>query len=201
MMVKQCLKVIILIFSASLFANTPPEIAKLCMDCHGKNGVSDFSDVPTIAGQPAIFIEETLFAYRDKIRPEIKSKFRYGDTSRPETDMKTIANQLNYQQIVELADFFSGQKFVPAKQDFDASLVAKGKQVHWQKCKICHRENGKVPAANAAILAGQWSDYLIATMAYLRDGRRDTDTGMKDSIQNLSEQDWQALVAFYASQQ
>ncbi len=195
------IKIFTFLFSSILFAGSPPEIAKLCMDCHGPNGVSEFADVPTIAGAPPIFIEETLFAYRDKIRPEIKSKFRYGDLSRQATDMKTIANQLKYQQIVDLADFFSSQKFVPAKQPFNKTLVEKGKQIHWDKCEVCHRENGAVPTANAAILAGQWSEYLISTMAYLKNGRRDTDEGMKDSIKDLSDKDWQSLVAFYASQQ
>ena len=40
-----------------------------CDSCHGSDGVSIESDVPTIAGVSPFIIEEYMFEYRDDARP------------------------------------------------------------------------------------------------------------------------------------
>lgn len=189
------------LFTAHTYAADVPESVKICMDCHGNNGVSLNSDVPTIAGASNVFLEETLFAYKDKIRPVIKSKYRYGDTTRAETDMKQIARKLDYNTVIEVAEFFSSKPFVAAKQEFNNNLVSSGKITHEEKCQKCHGKTGRNTQSDAGILAGQWTPYLQSTMEYLRDGRRDTDSKMKEQIANLTEEEWLSLLAYYASQQ
>lgn len=189
------------LFSTNTGAGDAPDSAQICMDCHGKDGVSLHSDVPTIAGASNVFIEESLFAYKDKIRPVVKSKYRNGDTARAETDMKQIANKLDYNTIVDVAEFFSSIPFVAAKQEFDSDLVSIGKTIHEEKCRKCHGETGRNTQSDAGILAGQWTPYLQSTMEYLRDGRRDTDSKMKEQIANLNKKEWHSLLAYYASQQ
>ena len=187
--------------SSFLFANPVPDSAQICLDCHGENGVSTQPDIPTIAGAPTVFIEETLFAFRDKFRPGVRSEFRRGDLTRPATDMVAITDDLDYPKILEIAEYFANLTFVPAKQPFNAELVKKGAQLHFEQCEDCHRQGGKQPTANAARLAGQWTPYLNKAMQYLKSGKRNTDQEMKDAIATLSESDWQALLAYYASQQ
>ena len=53
-----------------------------CMDCHGQDGVSTESDVPSIGGMSALYIIDTMVAYADGDRPATESKYRSGDTAR-----------------------------------------------------------------------------------------------------------------------
>jgi cytochrome subunit of sulfide dehydrogenase len=200
-LMKKTLLLVLLITSGNLIADEVPESAKICMDCHGDKGVSLQPDIPTIAGAPSVFIEETLFAFRDKIRPEVESQFRRGDLTRPATDMEAITQDLDYRKIIEIADYFANQSFVPANQPFDPKLAELGAKIHFDECEDCHRQGGKSPTSNAARLAGQWTPYLDKAMKYLRSGKRNTDQKMKAAIADMTEQEWQALLAYYASQQ
>jgi len=138
--------------SLSLAENTPD--VEGCLDCHGSKGVSENDEIPTIAGASAYFIEMSLFAYKDDVRPTVKSKFFYGDTSRPQTDMKTIIEKLSEQEISNIANYFAKQKFVPAKQDFNKELVALGQKIHQNKCDKCHADGGSSADDDSGILAG-----------------------------------------------
>ena len=188
------------VFVGAIAAETPDYI-KACMDCHGEDGVSTESDVPTIAGASPAFLEASMFAYKDEVRPSIESKYRSGDTARPATDMKKIADELSDDQIVELSDFFSAKKFVAAKQEFDPKLAKLGEKVHDKRCKKCHEDGGSSVDDDSGILAGQWTPYLQESMKYYRDGSRDMEKKMKKKVDKLSDKQWQALLAFYASQQ
>jgi len=198
------MKIFLFIFSfiaSSAALALDDKIINDCEDCHGKNGISVESDVPTIAGASAAFMEATLFTYKDDTRPIIESKYRAGDTSRASTDMKKIADQLTDQQISDLSEHYASLPFVPAKQPFDAALVDTGKKVHERKCRKCHEDGGSSAEDDAGILAGQWTPYLQESMKHFRDGSRETDKKMKKLIDKLSEKEWLALLAFYASQQ
>lgn len=197
---KNILLVIFFIANEFAFASTPDFIND-CMDCHGEDGVSIESDVPTIAGASSAFIEASLFAYKDDIRPAIKSKYRKGDTERPETDMKTIVDELSDKQITELSEYFSAKPFVAAKQKFDPTMVNIGKKIHARKCQKCHEDGGSNAEDDSGILAGQWTPYLQESMNYYRDNSREMDKKMKKKIDKLSEKEWFALLAYYASQQ
>jgi sulfide dehydrogenase cytochrome subunit len=197
---KKLLLVIFFIVNEIAFASTS-DIIKDCMDCHGDDGVSIESDIPTIAGASSAFIEASLFAYKDDVRPAIKSKYRQGDTDRAETDMKKIVNELNDNQITELSDYFSAKTFVAAKQKFDPALVKIGKKVHTRKCQKCHEDGGSSAEDDSGILAGQWTAYLQESMKHYRGGSREMDKKMKKKVAKLSDKEWLALLAFYASQQ
>jgi len=189
-----------LLLSFTVYASTP-DFIKSCMDCHGKNGVSVESDVPTIAGASAAFIEASLFAYKDDIRPAVESKYRSGDTERAATDMKTVTEQLSDEQILQSAKYFSSKFFITAKQDFDARLATIGKRIHSKKCQKCHEDGGTSAEDDSGILAGQWTPYLKESMKHFRDGSRQTDKKMKKKVDKLGDKEWQALLAYYASQQ
>jgi len=178
-----------------------PDFIQNCMDCHGENGVSKEPDVPTIAGFSATFIEETFAAYTYDMRNPVESRYRYGDTSRKPTDMRKIADTLNEDQIIKAAEFFESQTYVPAKQKFDASLVETGKKIHTDKCEKCHREGGKGREEDAAILAGQWTPYLRSAFKHIMNETRDVDVRMTKKVEKLGDEEWEALLNYYASQQ
>ena len=94
-------------------AKSLEENVTFCEDCHGKGGVSKESDIPTIAGFSDVAYTDILKAYKDGTRQAISSKFRTGDTSRPETNMNEIAKKLTPEEIKQLAQHFSAKNFVP----------------------------------------------------------------------------------------
>ena len=75
-----------------------------CNGCHGDNGVSQWSDVPTIAGIDAFVHSDALYLYRDEARPCATSAYRQGDTSRADTDMCSVTKELSEDQIEALAE-------------------------------------------------------------------------------------------------
>ena len=172
-----------------------------CNGCHGNDGVSQWTDVPTIAGISEFVHSDALYIFRDEARPCTESKYRQGDTSRAATTMCAVTADLSDDMIDELAAHYAGLPFVAAKQDFDADLAAKGKAVHDAECDRCHSEGGANPEDDASILAGQQMGYLTDTFAEYRAGEREQPKKMEEKLNALSDDDVKALVHYYASQQ
>ena len=172
-----------------------------CGDCHGKDGASTESDVPSIGGLSEQYILDSMAAYRDKKRPCPESKYRAGDTKRPKTDMCQIASKLSESDTAKEAKEYAGKPFVRAKQKFDAAKAATGKKIHDQACEKCHSEGGSAADDDAGILAGQWQPYLKMTTADMMSGKRPNPEKMKVKTDPLKPDDVEALLHYYASQQ
>ena len=173
-----------------------------CNSCHGEDGVSIESDVPTIAGMSPFVIEEYMFEYRDETRPCRESEYRSGDTERPVTDMCAVAKDLSEEQILEITEFYSSKSFVAAKQDFDAALAAQGAGIHKRECEKCHSDGGSYADDDAGMLAGQWMPYLEQVFAdYAAGDRGMMEDKMKDKIDALDAESITALLHYYASLQ
>lgn len=172
-----------------------------CADCHGDNGISQWADIPTIAGIDAFVGSEALFIYRDTDRPCTKSDYRQGDTTRAATDMCKIVSQFSDEMIEGIAAHFSELPFVAAKQDFDIAKAALGKTIHEQSCERCHSDGGSNADDEAGILAGQWSGYLRTAFAEYASGSREQLDKMKEAMDPLGADDIDALINYYASQQ
>ena len=176
-------------------------IIESCADCHGADGISQWDDVPTIAGVDAFVGSEALYIYRHKERPCAQSDYRQGDTSRAATDMCAIVSDFSDEMIEDIAAHFSELTFVAAKQEFDETKAAVGQAIHEQSCERCHSEGGSNADDEAGILAGQWSGYLRTTFAEYASGDREQLDKMKEAMAPLSADEVDALVHFYASQQ
>jgi sulfide dehydrogenase cytochrome subunit len=176
-------------------------IIKDCNECHGDDGVSQWDDMPTIAGIDPFVHSEALYVYRDEARPCAESEYRLGDTSRPAKTMCEIAADLDDDQIEAIAEHYAALEFVPATQPFDAGLAEKGKVVHDEACEKCHTEGGSLPEDEAGILAGQWMGYMRRTFEEYAAGERDQPKKMKDKMDPLTADDVEALLHYYASQQ
>lgn len=189
--------------AAPALAGDVDALIKSCAGCHGAKGVSTNTDVPTIAGIPAIVHEDAWFAYKEEARPCVASKPECSDCGEAtaETDMCTIAATLSEDDIVAIAAHFAELPYVPMKQDFDAASATAGAALHEQECSRCHSDGGSNPEDEAGILAGQPKGYLERTFAEYRSGDREQPKKMKSKIDALSDDDVVALVNFYASQQ
>lgn len=175
------------------------ELIASCTHCHGTKGVSTEKDMPTIAGMSAAFIEQSLFAYLDDLRPAQSGAYRSGDTTRPDTDMKTLTQRLSEQQIQQVSQYFSQQDFVAAEQTFEQPLAQIGKRIHQMKCEKCHEAGGSVAEDDSGLLSGQWTSYLKQSFADYRNKTRHSERKMERAVINLSDQEIQALLHFYAS--
>jgi len=195
-------------FSLIILTSTAPTwggdlnaVVENCNGCHGNDGVSQWTDVPTIAGVPEFVHGDALYIFRDNERPCSESEYKQGDTSRAATSMCAVVSDLSDDMIDEIAAHYAELPFAAAKQDFDASLAGAGKAVHDASCGTCHSDGGSNPEDEAGILAGQWMGYLEATFAEYRSGGREQPKTMQEKIDALSADDVKALVHYYASQQ
>lgn len=172
-----------------------------CNGCHGDGGVSQWSEVPSIAGLSEFYHADQLYLYRDEERPCSDSAYRQGDTSRAATSMCAVTADLSDDDIDALGAHYAELAFVAAKQDFDATLAAAGQSIHERDCGICHSDGGSNAGDDAGILAGQWMGYMKATFAEYRAGEREQPAPMQKLLDALSDDDVKALLHYYASQQ
>jgi sulfide dehydrogenase cytochrome subunit len=170
-----------------------------CNGCHGPGGVSESTDVPTIAGFPEFVHVDALYVYQEEARPCAKSKYRHGDTSRPAKTMCEIAAELSEEDIDAIAAAYAELDYVKVKQDFDAGLADAGKALHEEHCDRCHSEAGTNPDDEAGLLGGQMMGYLETTFAQFSDGSREQPKKMQEKFDILSADDQKALLHYYGS--
>lgn len=170
-----------------------------CNDCHGDNGVSQSSDVPTIAGLAEFVHVDALYIYQDEARPCAESDYRQGDTSRAATSMCAVAADLSEDDIDALAAAYAELPYVKATQDFDAALAAAGQALHDQHCDRCHSDAGTNPEDEAGMLGGQQMGYLRNMFAQYADGSREQPGKMQEKVELLTADDVEALVNYYGS--
>ena len=172
-----------------------------CNGCHGDNGVSQWTDVPTIAGLAEFVHVDALYIYQEEARPCAESEYRQGDTSRAATTMCAVAAELSEDDIDALAAAYAELPYVKATQDFDAALAATGKGIHDEQCDRCHSDEGTNPDDEAGMLGGQQMGYLRNMFAQYADGSREQPGKMKEKLDALSADDVEALVHYYGSVQ
>ncbi len=190
-----------MLLAANAFAGDLDAIIEDCNGCHGDDGVSQWTDMPTIAGISEFVHAEALYVYLDEERPCAESDYRQGDTSKPATTMCAVVAGFDDETIEAIAAHYAALPWVPAKQDFDAGVVDAGKTLHDELCEKCHTDGGSNPEDDAGILSGQWIGYLESTFAEYAADERDQPRKMRDKMEQLSEADTKALIHYYASQQ
>jgi cytochrome c553 len=160
------------------------ERLQLCAACHGPDGNSTNPQIPSIAGQPKLFIENQLILFREELR---KSE-----------QMAPAVKGLKDAEVVKLAEHFSK---LPAKGmesgQPDQKLMKLGtEKAKALRCGICHlsdyRGQNQIPR-----LAGQREAYLEAEMRAYRDGKRTGgDTIMAAALYGVSDADIKALAHY-----
>ena len=187
--------------AAAAAAQELSDVLPNCEGCHGDDGVSQWEDMPTIAGIDAFTHSEALYTYRDEGRACIESKYRAGDTGRPPTTMCKVAAALTDEEIEAISEHYAELPFVAASQQFDAALAEKGAAIHASECDRCHSDGGSNADDEASILAGQHMGYLRHAFAQYASGDRPEDKKMKEKLDPLGPDDIEALVHYYGSQQ
>ncbi len=172
-----------------------------CAQCHGKAGASTDSSIPIIGSYSTTYILGSFKNFKSKERVCAEVAIPTGPKKGQKSDMCKVVETLSPGDMDALAKYISQQKFVRAKQPFDASLVDKGSSVYKLRCEKCHENNGSSPDEDNGILAGQWSPYLRAQIAAFRTGKRHIDEKMKQRLDKVTKEEEEMLVHFFASQQ
>ncbi len=169
-----------------------PELLAVCAACHGEDGNKVSNQyAPVIAAIPAQHFEEAVYAYQDGARK-----------CRDEPAMCSTVEALTQEQVIALADYYSAKQRVASNDMFDPELATFGEVLHGEHCARCHvlPDDDDADEALGIPLNGQRSAYLrYATYAYLRGGRATLAPAMAAKLVELTENEIEALIHYYAS--
>jgi cytochrome c553 len=161
--------------------------AKACESCHGAGGGAPLEGMPSLTGQPEVFLTLQLILLREGLR-EVPQ-------------MAPFTKNLSDQEITDIAAHFARQ--TPAKNTTgrDAELFARGAALSkGMNCGSCHLADYS-GQRQMPRLAGQREDYLVATMKAYRDNQRaGTDTSMNGALYLVPDADIRALAHYLARQ-
>ncbi len=178
----------LLIGGQAVAADAVPEKAALCATCHGQDGIPINKQTPVIWGQNEGYLYLQL---RD---------FKSG--SRKNALMNPIAAPLEKDDQLALAAYFSKLKWPNLGQPSAPDAVAAKAQTAASSigCRGCHLDHFQGDGTTAR-LAGQWQDYLQATMLAFRDGSRGNNPGMSDLMKATAVDDIAALSQYLSGLQ
>ena len=159
-----------------------------CAACHGANGVSALANIPSLAGQPRVFLENQLVMIREGLREIPQMAGMLNGVS--DAELSAMARQLSSQP-ARLAEGAAS----PRKPE----LAARGQALaESMRCGICHlpdyRGREQMPR-----LAGQREDYLVHSMLQFKNNQATgRDTIMAASLYGVSDDDIKAMAHFLA---
>lgn len=163
-----------------------PQQLNLCVACHGPQGNSSNPQIPSLAGQPRIFMENQLVLIREGLRDI--------------PPMKGVLNGLTDTDLTVLASYFAAQTPLPPVNAVDSARFERGKVLaRSMLCGTCHLPDYK-GREQIPRLAGQHEPFLRLVMQEYRDhpgpGR---DTVMTNALYGLKDEHLDDLAHFLAN--
>jgi cytochrome c553 len=157
----------------------------VCVACHGAQGKSDIKGVPSLAGQPKLFIENQLVLIREGVR-DIPS-------------MKGMLDGLTDDEVIVIAKYYAGLSLTDIPADKDPELFAQGEKLaQGMRCGICHLPN-YVGREQIPRLAGQRDDFLLHSLLQFKNGQATgRDSNMAASVIGVSDAELAALSYYLA---
>lgn len=160
-----------------------------CFGCHGEEGRSAQSPIPSLAGLSSKYIYNVMIDYQHG--------GRYG------TVMDRIAMGYSNEEIRRIAAYFSEVDEVPIKQRTDRKQFKKGRKLHKHYCSKCHGAGDTPPKKGSPPLKHQWMDYLRWTMKDYMVGINQShprmDEGLTGLVRKYGEDGLESLVHYYGS--
>jgi cytochrome c553 len=160
--------------------------AQVCVACHGPEGNSINTTIPSIAGQPRQFIVTALFMFREGRRVN--------------EAMKPFVDKLTNTDLNDLALYFSSQKMTPPARKAEPDIIARGKLVtEKNNCVQCHTA-ALTGQQHIPRLAGQHKDYLLEQLKGFKAAKRgDFDGTMTSAAQALTLEELEPLAEYLAT--
>ena len=158
---------------------------RTCAACHGEGGNSRTAGVPSLAGQPKLFLETQLVLFREGVRAA--------------PQMQPAVKGLTDRDISQIATVFSNSAPAPQATRADPALAGRGRGLTRKlRCESCHladyRGREQIPR-----LAGQREEYLAEAMLAFRDNRRPGgDTIMAGVLYGVPDADVRAMAHYLA---
>lgn len=164
---------------------TPPARVAVCAACHGADGNSVMANSPSLAGQPKVFLENTLIMVREGLRPIAA--------------MQGLLDGVSDAEIVALAEHFSRQSPRTAETVRDEAMFKRGETLASRNlCGTCHLPN-YAGQQQISRLASQREDYLAHTMREFRDNKaQGRDTQMNGVLRGMSDRDMSDLAHYFS---
>jgi cytochrome c553 len=169
-----------------LFAQSLDARLQGCGTCHGADGNSVIPNIPSLAGQPRVFLENQMVVIREGLR-DIPA-------------MKGQLDGVNDATIIAMAKFYASQAVKNSPAPRNQALLEKGQWISKEAlCGTCHLPN-YVGRDQIPRIAGQREDYLLYSMRQFRSNQAvGRDTIMAASLYGMSDDDLKAI-AHYLSQ-
>lgn len=164
------------------------KLARKCDSCHGDNGVSEDNETPSLAGQKPAYTFKQIYDYQHKIR---KNKTMYKKVKK-----------LSYQQMADIAAWYSTQKGEKRLGKNPPQMVTSGDKARFLiGCDMCHNPNVMTGGFQVPILEGQKIEYLIETMTAFKEDDRENDeySVMRDIAKLLSDEEIEKIAKYYAA--
>jgi cytochrome c553 len=158
---------------------------RACAACHGEGGNSRTAGIPSLAGQPKLFLETQLVLFREGVRVA--------------PQMQPVVKGLADRDISQIAAAFSASPPAPQTTRPDPALAGRGRGLaRKHRCESCHladyRGRDQIPR-----LAGQREEYLVEAMLAFRDNRRPGgDTIMAGVLYRVPDADVKAMAHYLA---
>jgi cytochrome c553 len=167
-------------------AQSLEERLQVCSSCHGEAGSSKMENVPSLAGQPALFLTNQLILMREKLRPV--------------EAMEPFVKGLKDDEIIALAEHYAKLKPEPSDEAVDQTAVARGAELAQKMhCASCHKA-GYEGQEQMPRLVPQRIDYLVKSLTEYREGKRyGVDTSMNGVMYRVPDRDIRALAHYLAS--
>ena len=157
-----------------------------CAACHGADGHAPLAGVPSLAGQPRLFIENRLVMIRE------------GLSEVPQ--MKGQLDGLSDAELIALSRHMAGVPMKLERPPRDAARAVRGAAASQRAlCGTCHLP-GYAGRDQVPRLAGQREDYLLQSLRDFAAGRTlGRDTLMTNALLGLNDADFQDLAHHMAT--
>lgn len=171
--------------TAATAPTSPPAKLALCGACHGANGNSALALSPSLAGQPKVFLENTLILIREGLRQI--------------APMQGLLNGMSDAEIVALADHYSRQQAKGPDVTRDEAAFRRGEAIASRAlCGTCHLPS-YAGQQQMPRLAAQREDYLVHSMREFRDNKaQGRDTMMNGVLRGFSDRDIADMAHYFA---
>lgn len=167
-------------------AQSIAEKAEVCSACHGEAGIPQDSLTPVIWGQSVGYLYLQL---RD-----------YKKAARANETMQAIVADLEKDDMLALAEYFSAKPWPSLQQPHAADAIARQALTANSSvgCTGCHLDQYQGDGGSVPRLAGQSFAYMEKTLAEFRSGARANNPGMTSLMKATAETDLAALTRYLA---
>ncbi|MGB8278993.1 MAG: c-type cytochrome [Methylovirgula sp.] len=178
----------------------PEIVGDVCTKCHGPGGISVRSPFPSLAAQPAAYLDAQLGLFRDHGRSDPYARAMMWGIARG-----LYESRLSTDEVKAIVDYYSSQPPPVGKPPTNPALAAEGKAIYENgaaaqnvpACQSCH-EPGAVGKEIFPRLAGQHRSYLVRELKQFRSKLRESDI-MQNNVKDMTDQQIEAVAEYLAS--